>query len=244
MKPITKKQKVIFFQLNKKNITLRIKFQQGLFMPPTLPAEMLFRAHPWHGLSLGDKAPEMVNCYIEMVPTDTVKYELDKATGLLKVDRPQKFSSLCPTLYGLLPQTYAGERVGDYCIKKTGQEGITGDGDPLDICVFTEKVIVRGDIIVRALPIGGFRLLDGNQADDKIISVMADDFVYEKFRDLRECPQSLIERLRHYFLTYKDTPERSNQSKVQITHLYGREEAYEIIRLASEDYLDLISKYR
>jgi inorganic pyrophosphatase len=59
---------------------------------------ILYRSHPWHGLSLGANAPQEVNCYIEMVPTDTVKYELDKITGILKVDRPQKYSSVCPSL--------------------------------------------------------------------------------------------------------------------------------------------------
>ena len=103
-----------------------------------------FRSHPWHGLSIGDEAPDRVNCYIEMEPTDTVKYELDKATGILKVDRPQKYSSLCPTLYGLLPQTYAGQLVADHCRQKSGMKGIEGDGNPLDICVLTEKAIPRG----------------------------------------------------------------------------------------------------
>lgn len=208
-----------------------------------LPKHMLYRSHPWHGLPLGEKAPELVNCYIEMVPSDTVKYELDKATGILKVDRPQKYSSLCPTLYGLLPQTYSGPRGADYCIQKTGISGIVGDGDPLDICVFTEKGIVRGDIIIRALPIGGFRLIDGEEADDKIIAVLVGDFVYEKFRDVSECPENLIERLRHYFLTYKDTPERIH-TNVRITHLYGREEAYEVIRLACLDYAEHIDKFK
>jgi inorganic pyrophosphatase len=210
---------------------------------PHLPKHMLYRSHPWHGLSLGDNAPEMVNCYIEMVPTDTVKYELDKDTGILKVDRPQKYSSLCPTLYGLLPQTYSGQRGADYCISKTGKSGIIGDGDPLDICVLTEKTVVRGDIIMRALPIGGFRLLDGEEADDKIIAVLVGDFVYEKFRDVSECPQKLIERLRHYFLTYKDTPERIH-TNVQITHIYGREEAYEVIELGCQDYADLAAEMK
>jgi inorganic pyrophosphatase len=77
----------------------------------SLSQNMLYRSHPWHGLSLGEKAPEIVQCYIEMVPTDTVKYELDKETGILKVDRSQKFSSLCPSLYGFLPQTYCGSSV-------------------------------------------------------------------------------------------------------------------------------------
>lgn len=201
-----------------------------------------FRLHPWHGLELGEKAPEIVNCYIEMVPTDTIKYELDKTTGILKVDRPQQYSSLCPTLYGLLPQTYSGRRVADFCQKKAAQNSIVGDEDPLDICVLTERVIVRGDIIVKAIPIGGFRLIDNNQADDKIIAVLAGDFLYENFKDISECPESLIERLRHYFLTYKDSPDMKIKRKVQILHTYGREEAYEIIKLSMQDYRDEIGQ--
>jgi inorganic pyrophosphatase len=194
-----------------------------------------YRSHPWHGLSLGENSPEIVNCYIEMVPTDTVKYELDKSTGILKVDRPQKFSSLCPSLYGLLPQTYCGPLVADYCSKKTGLKNIIGDEDPLDVCVLTEKDIPRGDIMLRAYPIGGFRLIDGEQADDKIIAVLMDDFIYEKFKDISEVPENIVERLRHYFLTYKDAPDRV-KSRVQITHIYGIKEAQEVIKLSQEDY--------
>ena len=167
-----------------------------------------YRSHPWHGLPIGVRAPKEVNCYIEMVPTDTIKYELDKETGLLKIDRPQKFSSVCPSLYGLLPQTYCGDGIAQHCMQKTGLKDILGDGDPLDICVLTEKVIPRGDIILRAVPIGGFRLIDGNEADDKIISVLVEDLVYGKIKDIGQCAENLIERLRHYFLTYKDSPER------------------------------------
>lgn len=203
---------------------------------------MLYRLHPWHGVSLGDRAPEIVNCYIEMVPTDTIKYELDKETGILRVDRPQKYSSLCPSLYGLLPRTYAGTRVARHCSEKTSQQGILGDGDPLDICVFTEKVIPRGDILLKAAPIGGFRLLDGDEADDKIIAVMLGDLVYDRIRDINDCPDSLIERLRHYFLTYKDSPDKEH-SKVRIAALYGPEEAHHIINLSQQDYMDkFISK--
>ena len=202
--------------------------------------KMIYRFHPWHGLSLGEKSPQFVNCYIEIVPTDTVKYELDKLTGILKVDRPQKYSSLCPSLYGLLPQTYAGERVSHYCMEKTGRSGLQGDGDPLDICVLTEKVIVRGDIIVTAIPIGGLRLLDGEQVDDKIIGVMVDDLIYGEMRDIVDCPKKLIERLKHYFLTYKVTPER-NSNPIQIMGVYGRDEALEIIKLSSMDYKNLMA---
>ncbi len=201
----------------------------------------LYRSHPWHGVSLGEQAPEIVNCYIEMVPTDTIKYELDKQTGLLKVDRPQKYSSLCPTLYGLLPNTYCNERVAEYCRTKTGLKDIQGDLDPLDICVLTENVILRGDILLRAVPIGGFRMIDGSQADDKIIAVMVDDAVYEGIQDITDCPATLVEKLRHYFLTYKDSPERHN-CKVKITHIYGKAEAQEIIKLAHLDYIQEFKK--
>jgi inorganic pyrophosphatase len=203
--------------------------------PEKITPNMLFRSHPWHGVSIGEHAPDIVNCYIEMVPTDTVKYELDKTTGILKVDRPQKYSSLCPTLYGFIPQTYCGDFVAKHCIKKTGDQTIRGDGDPMDICVLTEKVIPRGDIILKAHPIGGFRMLDANEADDKIIAVMHNDFVYGKYTDVHELHDSLIERMRHYFLTYKDMPE-SEKSRVKITHIYGAKEAHEIIKSSQQDY--------
>ena len=194
-----------------------------------------FRSHPWHGLSIGDDAPHTVNCYIEMTPTDTVKYELDKESGLLKVDRPQKFSSLCPTLYGFLPRTYSGEKTAEYCMKKTGLKNVVGDCDPVDICVLTENVIPRGDIILRAIPIGGFRMIDQNEADDKIIAVLVDDFVFGKFKEISECPEKLVERLRHYFLTYKGYPDRE-ETYVQITDTFDAEEARKIISLGLEDY--------
>ncbi len=198
--------------------------------------DMYYRVHPWHGLSLGERAPEVVNCYIEIVPTDTVKYELDKDTGLLKIDRPQKYSSLCPTLYGLLPQTYAGQEVAKYCMQKSGRSGIVGDGDPLDVCVLTEKVILRGDLMLSAYPIGGLRMIDGNEADDKIIAVLEGDCIYGGIRDIAACPEGLVERLRHYFLTYKDSPERT-RSQTEIVDVYGAQEAYEVINLARLDYL-------
>lgn len=200
-----------------------------------MPNTVYYRSHPWHGVPLGSRAPEEVNCYIEMVPTDTIKYELDKETGLLKVDRPQKYSSVCPSLYGFMPQTYCGNEIAKYCIQKTGLKDIEGDGDPLDICVLTEKVIPRGDIILRAVPIGGFRMIDGNTADDKIIAVLVDDLAYGKINDINECAENLIERLRHYFLTYKDSPDGVD-GKVKITHLYDANEAHQVIELACQDY--------
>ena len=196
----------------------------------------MFRAHPWHGVPVGDEAPETVNVYVEIVPTDTVKYELDKVTGMLKVDRPQKYSNVCPTLYGFIPQTLCAERVGERTIQRTGREDIVGDGDPLDICILTEKHFTHGDFLLHAIPIGGFRMIDGNEADDKIIAVMQQDAVYGGWNDLKSVPVNTIERLRHYFLTYKDAPGVA-QRKAEITHIYGRAEAHEVIRRAQDDYL-------
>ncbi|HRP68225.1 MAG TPA: inorganic diphosphatase, partial [Turneriella sp.] len=115
----------------------------------------LHTAHPWHGVSIGSEAPATVTAFIEIVPSDTIKYEIDKPSGIMKVDRPQKFSSLCPTLYGFVPQTYCGKNIATLAADPRVERG---DGDPLDICVFTERVIVANGFLVRASPIGGFRL--------------------------------------------------------------------------------------
>jgi len=193
-----------------------------------------YKSHPWHGVDIGKDAPNKVTAFIEMVPTDTVKYEVDKESGYLRIDRPQKYSNVVPALYGFLPQTYCGDRVGDFCSEKTGRKGIKGDGDPIDICVLTEKAIAHGDILVRAIPIGGFRMIDGSEADDKIIAVMSNDATYGEYKDLSDCSLLVIDRLKHYFLTYKDLPGMSSQC--EITHVYGIEEAHEVIRHSMEDY--------
>jgi len=196
---------------------------------------LLFRAHPWHGVAIGPHAPDKVTAYIEIVPTDTVKYELDKTTGHLIIDRPQLFSNVCPALYGLIPQTYCGERVGAFCGERTGQPDISGDGDPLDICVLTEKSVTHGDILLKARPIGGLRMLDGEEADDKIIAVMEGDAAYGTWQDVADCPGKVIDRLQHYFLTYKDAP-GAPRVHCHITHVYGRDEAHEVIRRSIDDY--------
>ncbi len=163
-----------------------------------------------------------------------MKYEVDKASGLLKIDRPQRFSNVCPALYGFVPRTLCAERVGAYCSEKTGRPAIIGDGDPLDICVLTEKVLPRGDVLVQAIPIGGLRMIDTNRADDKVIAVMREDAVYGHYTDIRQCPTGVIERLRHYFLTYKQAP--GAVDPVEITHIYNRAEAHEVIRRSQADY--------
>lgn len=195
----------------------------------------LFQAHPWHGVAAGLDERGSLNAYMEIVPTDAVKYELDKPSGHLKVDRPQRFSSMCPTLYGFIPQSYCGTRVGQLCSERTGLEGIKGDGDPMDICVLSEKAFTHGDFFVRAKPIGGLRMIDAVEADDKIISVLVDDVAYGHIRELSECPQGLVDRIKHYFLSYKQLPEEAPR-RVEITDVYGRDEAMEVISRSFEDY--------
>lgn len=197
--------------------------------------KLLFQAHPWHGVSPGEKAPAELSAYIEIVTTDPVKYELDKGSGHLRVDRPQRFSSMCPTLYGFIPQTFCGEEVGALCAERTGLTGIKGDGDPMDICVLTEKAFAHGSFFLQAKPIGGFRMIDGNQADDKIIAVLISDVAYGHIDDISGCPKGLVDRLRHYFLTYKQLPAEAPR-RVEITHVYDRAEAYDVIARSLRDY--------
>jgi inorganic pyrophosphatase len=196
---------------------------------------LLFQAHPWHGVTPGKDAPANVNAYIEIVPTDVVKYELDKASGHLRIDRPQRFSSLCPTPYGFIPQTFCGDAVAELCALRTGGSGIKGDGDPMDICVLTEKTIGHGNFFVRARPIGGLRMIDGNEADDKIIAVLADDIAFGHIEDIGDCPRGIVDRLKHYFLSYKQLPQEAPR-RVEIANVYNRAEALKAITRSFRDY--------
>jgi inorganic pyrophosphatase len=195
-----------------------------------------YKAHPWHGISYGENFPEVLTAFIEIVPTDTVKYEIDKASGWLKVDRPQLYSNIVPALYGFIPQTLCDTEVGNFCMAKTGRAGIIGDQDPMDILVLEEKNIQSGGILVQAIPIGGFRMIDKNEADDKIIAVLKNDAVYGKYTDISQLPESIVNRLKHYFLTYKDLPDSDKDRVVEIAAVYGREEALEVIRQSGIDY--------
>lgn len=197
--------------------------------------KLLFQAHPWHGVTPGENAPGEVGAYIEIVPTDPVKYELDKASGHLRVDRPQRFSSMCPTLYGFIPQTFCGEEVAALCAQRTGQTDIQGDGDPMDICVLTEKAFAHGSFFLRAKPIGGLRMIDGHQADDKIIAVLVSDVAYGHIEDIGGCPVGLVDRLKHYFLSYKQLPGAAPR-RVEISDVYGHGEAFDVIERSMRDY--------
>lgn len=202
----------------------------------------LHQAHPWHGISAGKTAPELVNTFVEIVPTDSVKYEVDKDTGFLRIDRPQRYSNQCPTLYGFIPRTFCGRHIAAYCAEKIGRSGIVGDGDPLDICVLTERPILHGNILLEAIPIGGLRMIDKEEADDKIIAVLKGDLLCGSWAEIDDCPSTLIDRLRHYFLTYKSIPSEA-PPKVEITHVYGAKEAKEVIEMSMRDYEEYLQEH-
>ena len=193
-----------------------------------------FRPHPWHGIDPGPRFPDVVTAYIELVPTDGVKYEIDKRTGYLKVDRPQRFSSFCPTLYGFVPKTYCGDGVAAYAL--AGSPPVDrGDGDPLDICVLTDRPISRGEILVEVRPIGGLRMVESAEADDKVLAVLLGDPTYGDLQDIDALPTSVIDRLRHYFLTYKRIPGEAGP-EITVDPVYGAADARRVLQASREDY--------
>ena len=188
-----------------------------------------WRPHPWHGLEVGPGPPRVVHAYVEMTPFDLVKYEVDKATGYLRVDRPQRGSSQPPALYGFVPRTFCGRRVGELSPKAK-----RGDGDPLDICVLSERPIERGEVLLNARVVGGLQMVDHGEADDKIIAVLEGDLVWGDAEGLGAVPEVLVERLRHYFLTYKLVP--GSEPDISIEEIFDREHALEVVRASIGDY--------
>ncbi len=188
-----------------------------------------YRPHPWHGLRAGDNPPEEVDAFIELTPFDVIKYETDKLTGYLRVDRPQRTSSTPPTPYGFIPRTWCGSRVARLSPTSSG-----GDKDPLDICVLTERPVSRTEILLKTRVIGGIGMIDDGEADDKIIAVMESDAVFGGASDITDIPNALIDRLQHYFSTYKMVP--GVPFNVTISGSYGRAHALEVIRAAMADY--------
>ncbi len=190
-----------------------------------------WRPHPWHGLEAGPQPPQIVHAFVEITSFDLVKYEVDKETGYLRVDRPQRTSSQPPTIYGFVPRTYCGHRVNEL-----SPNAKKGDGDPLDICVVSERPIDRSEIILNARVVGGLQMVDGGEADDKIIAVLENDTIWAEVDDVELLPDIMIERLRHYFTTYKLVP--GHETSVSIDQVYGRDHAEEVIMAAIEDYKD------
>ncbi|MGC4094369.1 MAG: inorganic pyrophosphatase [Polyangiaceae bacterium] len=203
-------------------------------MPESVPPPPFYRwrPHPWHGLTAGSRAPEIVTAYIEITPFDAIKYELDKTTGYIRVDRPQRGSAHPPTLYGFVPRTYCATQVA-----ALAGNGVThADGDPLDVCVISERPITRADILLEARVIGGIKMIDHGEADDKIVAVLENDLFWGSADDIHAVPHALVERLTHYFSTYKLRPGASDV--VTIAGVYGREHALQVVNAAMQDYAD------
>ena len=191
-----------------------------------------WRPHPWHGLAAGPDVPRIVHAYIEMSRFDDIKYEIDKTTGYMRVDRPQLTSSQPPTLYGFIPRTYCGTRIHELSPKSE-----RGDHDPLDICVISERPLNRAEVILNARVVGALKAIDTGEADDKIIAILQNDTFWQSVNDISEVPIVLVNRLRHYFSTYKMIP--GEPSRMSVEEVVGREEAYELITAAMADYEEM-----
>ncbi|MFO0963638.1 MAG: inorganic pyrophosphatase [Phycisphaerales bacterium] len=215
-----------------------------------VPSYFRSRPHPWHGLPVGADAPRVVNAFIEITPFDVVKYEIEKTSGYLRVDRPQRYSSTPPMLYGFIPRTLcadrvarlfatAGPRAAERAAQAEREHGtLQADGDPLDICVCSERPINRSEIIAECIVVGGLTMLDGGTADDKIVGVLKDDTVWGSARSIDELPHALIERLVHYFGTYKMRP--GHPSSAEVLGTYGPEHAHSVLRAAMADYEEVL----
>ncbi|MBA2745019.1 MAG: inorganic diphosphatase [Flavisolibacter sp.] len=170
--------------------------------------------HPWHGAHFGNKVPEIVNALIEITQGSRTKYEIDKPTGLLKLDRVIYSSFHYPVNYGFIPQTL-GE-----------------DGDPLDILVLCSQPI-QPLCLVEATVIGNMQMIDTGEKDDKIIAVATNDPSVNHITSIEGLPKHFIIELRNYFEQYKVLENK----QVQIEDFQNKEIAYQIIREAIDFYM-------
>ncbi len=169
--------------------------------------------HPWHGASYGDQIPGKVNAMIEIPQGSRTKYEIDKETGLLKLDRVIYSSFHYPVNYGFIPQTL-GE-----------------DGDPLDILVLCSQSI-QPLCLVQATVIGNMQMIDSGEKDDKIIAVASKDPSVNHYSSIEEMPPHFLNELRNYFEQYKVLENK----QVQIEEFQSAEIAYSIIHEAIQHY--------
>ena len=175
--------------------------------------------NPWHDVSIGKNAPETVTGIIEIPRNCRAKYELDKDSGLLILDRVLYSSINYPSNYGFIPQTYCD------------------DGDPLDILVLSQIDIVPM-CLVEARPIGVMRMLDEGESDDKIIAVAVNDMSVGHMQDVSELPAHSILELRSFFEDYK----KLENKEVIVEDFQGHETAREVIEKSIVDYKNLMAK--
>jgi inorganic pyrophosphatase len=171
-------------------------------------------SHPWHGVPPGDQAPRIVNAVIEIPQGSRAKYEIDKESGLLKLDRIIYSSFYYPCNYGFIPQTY-----GD-------------DKDPLDILVITSQP-VQAMCLMEAKVIGVMQMIDSGDADDKIIAVAAHDPSVRHYNNIEEIPQHFFDELRHFFEEYKKLENKSvivNEFGDKATALASIEDAMKLYK--------------
>lgn len=169
--------------------------------------------HPWHDVAIGDRAPEIVPVVVEVPKGSKTKYELDKKSGLIRVDRILFSSVHYPANYGFIPQTYCD------------------DHDPLDALVLGQEEIVPL-AIVSARPIGVMKMIDQGEEDDKIIAVHIDDPEYAHYHSIRELPPHRMEEVRRFFMDYKVLERKS----VTVEDFLDRDQALPIVQRAIEFY--------
>lgn len=169
--------------------------------------------NPWHAVSVGVDAPEILTAIIEIPKGSKTKYELDKESGYLKLDRVMYSSVHYPYNYGFIPQTYCD------------------DNDPLDILVLTQ-VNVLPMCLMRAKVIGVMRMIDGGEADDKIIAVSPDDMSVSHIEDIEELPKHALRELKAFFEDYK----KLENKEVEVEKFQNKEKAWQIINKSIEDY--------
>lgn len=175
--------------------------------------------NPWHKVSYGENAPDVVNGIIEIPQGTRAKYELDKDTGLLKLDRVLYSAMYYPANYGFIPQTYCDDK------------------DPLDILVFS-KVDVVPMCIIEAKVIGVMHMVDGGEMDDKIIAVANNDMSVQHYNDISELSEHFFKEMRNFFEDYKKLEGKS----VTVEEFKNAEIAKQIIRQATIDYKDYIKE--
>jgi inorganic pyrophosphatase len=162
--------------------------------------------HPWHDVEIGADAPQIVSAVIEIPKGSKLKYELDKKSGLIKVDRVLFSSVHYPANYGFIPQTYCDDK------------------DPLDVLVLGQEDVVPL-CIMRAKIIGVMRMVDQGEADDKLIAVHADDPEYQHYNSIKELPPHRMTEVKRFFQDYKVLENK----KVEIESFLDREEALSIL---------------